>query len=256
MIKVAAINFSNAVPFFHALKENEIPHDAHIVWGPPKVTNTLLRNGEVDIALISSEEFLENRYQYTLLSDLGIAASKNVISIRLFFKGPSLLLDKRPVYLPTISSTSSKLLKVLCKYFWKVQPLFVPTTVEPEKLFEQSDPFLMIGDTALKYRNTPNLLSIDLAEAWFEATNRSLIFAVFATRNEALKTKPDKVMSFHRVLEQSFAWSKEHFSEIISAGSKISGLDRQEMELYYSTIEYRLHSKHFHGLDYFSTLEA
>ena len=226
------------------------------MWGNPKESNDLLRNGEVDIALISSEEFLKNRYRYTLLSDLGIATSKSIMSVRLFFKGPSLLLDKRPVYIPTMSSTSSKLVKVLCKYFWKVQPIFVPTAATPEKLFEQTDPFLLIGDAALVYRNTPNFLSIDLAEAWFEATNRSMVFAVVATRNEALKTKPDKVMAFHRALEQSFAWGKEQFAAIVEAGAKKTGLDPKEMEAYYKTIDYRLNPQHFYGLELFSTLEA
>ncbi|MCL4552649.1 MAG: menaquinone biosynthesis protein, partial [Candidatus Marsarchaeota archaeon] len=212
--------------------------------------------GQVDIALISSEEFLKNRYRYTLLSDLGIATSKAIMSVRLFFKGPSLLLDKRPVYLPTMSSTSSKLLKVLCKYFWKVQPLFVPSAATPEMLFEQTDPFLLIGDPALVHRNTPNFLSIDLAEAWVEATNRSMVFALVATNNEALKTKPEQVMSFHRVLEQSYAWGKEQFSTIVEAGAKKTGLDPQEIEASYKSIEYRLNPKHFCGLELFSTLEA
>lgn len=47
--------------------------------------NEHLNTGAVDIALISSTHFLENRYRYILLSDLGIAATHSFPSVRLFF---------------------------------------------------------------------------------------------------------------------------------------------------------------------------
>jgi chorismate dehydratase len=254
MIKIGALNFSNAFPLFHAIQEKIIPNDASIVWGGPVQINDMLSRGDVDIAMISSSDFLNNRYSYILLSDLGIAATEQVMSIRLFFKGTSPKLHKTTIYVPSLSVTSSHLLKGLCTYFWKVSPLFVEYTGTTRSLFDQDDPFLLIGDSCLEHCDGSSHSSIDMAQAWHDATRKSFIFAVVATRNDAFQRTPHEVIQFHRLLEHSYRWAQNNIDVIVKRAALKTKCSEAFMQKYYSTIEYRLMSKHFHGLDYFSGL--
>ncbi len=253
-ITVGALQFTNTYPLFHAIHEKIIPNNASIIWGTPIEIDDMLRHGHVDIAMISSGDFLRNRYSYILLSDLGIAATEQVMSIKLFFKGTAPTLHKSIVYVPALSATSAQLLKTLCKCFWRVSPVLEEYTCAPRELFYQEAPFLLIGDSCLEYYDWPSHSSIDIAQAWHEATKKSFIFAVIATRNDAFQEAPHDVISFHRLLEDSYEWAKNNMDVIVKrAAEKTKGNDAL-LRRYYSTIEYRLTSKHFHGLDYFSGL--
>ncbi len=255
MIRVGAINFSNTYPFFYALQHQIIPNNAHIHWGNPAEVNEMLKSGQVDVALISSASFLDNRFSYILLSDMGIASTKKAISTLLFFKGKKPKLDNNTVYVPNLSATTTRLLQVLCRYFWKVSPLFQQYEGSCQHLFTQDKPFLLIGDDCLQRLNDSDYSSIDLAQAWNEATQKSFIFAVIATRNDAFKRNPYGIIEFHRLLESAYIWSKEN---IFTLGQKVAqetGCSVTTINHYFETLEYRLMSKHFHGLDYFATLE-
>lgn len=251
MIKVGALHFSNAIPLFYALQEKIIPNDVTLVGGTPVEINAMLGRGEVDIAMISSVDFLTNRFSYILLSDLGIAATEKIISIRLFFKGNAPKLHKSTVYIPALSATSAHLLKSLCANFWKVSPVFKEFSCSSKELFSQDAPFLLIGDSCLRYQDWPTHNSIDIAQAWHEATSKSFIFAVVATRNDAFQRAPDEIRDFHRLLEDSYQWSKDNIDVIVQKAVQKTKRSAPFMLKYYSTIEYRLMSKHFHGLDYF-----
>jgi chorismate dehydratase len=254
MIKVGVLHFANAFPLFHAIQEKVIPNDIALHWGSPTEINSMLSNGDVDIAMISSSDFLMNRYSYILLSDLGIAATKQVMSIRLFFKGNAPALHKATVYVPGLSATSSHLLKTLCTHFWKVSPQFLEFSCPPISLFDQESPFLLIGDSCLEHHDLPSHTSIDMAQAWHDATKKSFIFAVIATRNDAFSRASNEVISFHRLLEESYRWSLKNRKEIVKRAAQKTKCSESFLHTYYDTIEYRLMSKHFHGLDYFSGL--
>jgi len=255
MIRVGASNFVNAFPFFFALKKQIIPNNVEMHWGAPAETNEMLKSGQVDVALISSASFLSNRFSYVLLSDMGIASTKKSVSIRLFFKGDKTELDSNFIYVTSLGITSTRLLQVLCRYFWNVSPAFQSFDGPPKKLFEQDVPFMLIGDECLKGMENSQYSSIDLAQAWNEVTRKSLIFAMIATRNDAFKRNPYGIIEFHRLLENSFAWAKENPLTIAKEAAVATECTVETMNSYYNTIEYRLMSKHFHGLDYFTKFE-
>jgi len=255
MIRVGAINFTNAYPFFYALLNQIIPNSACIYSGTPAEVNEMLKSGHVDVGLISSAAFLNNRFSYILLSDMGVATSKKSISVRLFFKGERPDLDGNPVYVPSLSATSTRLLRVLCRYFWKVSPSFQNYDGPPDRLFRQDVPFLVIGDECLKQIDNSEYSSIDLAQAWHELSNKSFVFSVIATRNDAFKRNPYGIIEFHRLLESAFTWSTENRALLAQKAAQETGCSVSEMSVYFKTLEYQLTSKHFSGLDYFSTLD-
>ena len=255
MLKVGALHFTNAYPLFHALREKIIPNDFVFSEGSPTDVNGMLERGEIDVALISSVGFLANRFSYILLSDLGIAGTEEIMSVKLFFKGNRPILDNSPVYVPKTSFTSVRLFEKICSHFWHVSPHLQTYSGTSKELFNQDVPFLLIGDLCLEYYDQKTHSSFDLARVWHDATNMSFIFAVVATRNDAFARSPQEVIEFHRLLEDSFRWSLHNNEVVVEAAAKKMGCTKDLARRYYSTIEYRLLPKHFHGLDHFSELE-
>ena len=257
MIKVGCIQFTNALPLFLALQEKIIPHNAQIILAPASTINEKLQQKELDIALISSTAFLDQRFEYILLSDLGIAGTEKAISVRLFFNDETLQLDQRTVYVPATSSTSNRLFQVLCSSFWNATPILKPYSQPPEELFHQKDPFVLFGDDALNhYSLHTSFPSIDLCEAWNKATSKSFIFGVIATRNDSFQRKSQEIIAFHKALEESFAWAEQHPQEIIKKARQCVSCPEPLLQSYFQTLEYRLSPRHFQGLHYFSTLET
>lgn len=256
MIRVGVIDFTNSCPIFYALKNQIVPHQAHITCGTPVEIDTKLRTGQVDVALVSSTEYSKNRSSYIILSDFGVGAREHVISVRLFFQGQSPLLDMQTVYVPSHSATSARLLKALCKYFWKVSPQFRIYSGDPKHLFEQSYPFLIIGDKCLQYMNSPTHSSIDLGQAWHEATSKGFIYSLIATRKEAFERHFSPVASFHQALHDSYEWAAKNMDVIIDHAAEITHTDRSLIRTYYSTLEHRLKKYHFDGFEYFASLEV
>ena len=255
MLKVGALHFTNAYPLFFALHKKIIPNDLTIFWGDPIQINDMLNRGEVDVAMISSGDFLNNRFSYILLSDLGIAGTGQIISIRLFFRGKSPKLHNSILYVPALSATSALLIQKICSHFWHVSPRLEPYPCTPDELFTQNHPFLLIGDHCLKHHKQQTHSSLDIAKVWHDATKKSFIFAVVATRNDAFARSPHEIIAFHRLLEDSYQWACKNKETIVKVAAKQAKCSEGFMDTYYSTIEYQLHPKHFHGLDYFAGLE-
>ena len=256
MLKVGALHFTNAYPLFYALQQKILPNDLTICWGTPAEVNGMLSRGEVDVAMISSVDFLDNRFSYILLSDLGIAGTKQIMSVRLFFKGPRLDLHGASLYVPTMSATSAHLIQKICSHYWHVTPNLKPFSRPPEELFDQNDPFILIGDLCLEHYAKRSHSSLDIGRAWHDATKKSFIFAVVATRNDAFARSPHEIIAFHRLLEASYQWSCQNRAAIVSVAAQQAKCSEKFMNKYYDTIEYRLLPKHFHGLDHFAGLES
>ena len=256
MLKVGALHFTNAYPLFFALHRKIIPNDLSISWGTPIEINDMLNRGEVDVAMISSVDFLNHRFSYILLSDLGIAGTEQILSVRLFFKGDKLKLHNSPLFVPALSATSAHLIQKICSNFWHVKPHLQPYPCPPKELFEQELPFLLIGDLCLEHHAQQSHSSIDLAKVWNDATKKSFIFAVVATRNDAFARSPHEIIAFHRLLEDSYQWYLKIRDAIVEVAAVQAKCSEAFMHNYYSTIEYRLLPKHFHGLDYFAGLEG
>lgn len=255
MIRFGIIDFVNSYPIFYALTHGKVSHSVEFVFGQPAAINAMLQRGEVDIALTSSIHFLENRADYTLLSDLGIGVTQAGMSVRLFSKKPLQELDGSRLLIPRESASSVKILKSLCTHFWKISPQYVFYEEASEGLLEQNSPVLIIGDPCLcLLESRKEYPSYDINEQFFQATKKSFVFAVIATRNDSLKSKFADVIETHRAIDDSFSWWKKNKHEVIQASSQKLTVGEPLIEKYFSILEYELASKHFHGLDYVATL--
>lgn len=245
-MRVGVISFSNALPIFYALCQRIIPNDLQFVYGPPVRINAALRKGEVDVALIGSEEYVSASHLYRPFLPYGVASSDQIISVRLFWKGSIRDLDGRPLFVPAISSTSIRLLKILCDHFWHVKPQFRPFAGDPAHLLPHH-PVLVIGDQCLRLLPYP---SIDLATAWYQATGHGFIFSLVAARND-LDTMD--LTRFENHVRQSLQWAKENPSIILREALRGTHCRRNLMRVYYTTIQHHLTDEHRAGFELFSS---
>lgn len=250
-LNIGIIDFINAMPFFYKIAERS-PSSFKYTYGTPQEINALLENGSLDVALISSASFLDNRSDYLLLSSLGIACHEEVLSVKLYYKGNLQSLSK--IIVPWCSKTSTALLKILCKHLWKINPEFLELKKSAFDLVGKADAFLTIGDECLQLGNPQGYQSIDLAEAWHEWTDKPFVFALFATRVESLKQKHPLLKDFFRLLEAQLHSFELNPDEVISECVKRLKCPVELVRSYFHVLDHRVNEEHFSGLERYALL--
>ncbi|MCH9626680.1 MAG: Chorismate dehydratase [Chlamydiales bacterium] len=240
MTHIGMVEYINALPFHLPFRLGEIKTEASITYGIPSAVNAQLRAGKLDMALTSCAEYFDGPYQ--LLPGFCIGACKEILSVNLYTRLPKL--DGATIAVTHHSATSIALLKVLCHHFWKVEPTFIP--LEREKPLTHYDAFLLIGDEALEQLTIPGYQTIDLASAWYEATQLPFVFAVFAQRGGAHDHSGE--------LEASLQWSEANRGRLIHEAHLQSGLAPELIDRYYTLCRYRLEDKEREGLNLFQQL--
>lgn len=228
---VGMIEYINAFPFRMGMEHM----DTTFIFGVPSTINKLLRSGELDIALTSSVAYFEGPFQM-VPPGFGIAAHDEILSVNLYLRGA--LRDNIRIGITHHSATSAALLKVLCHHFWKVEALFEPLT-------DTCDGFLLIGDEALKQRTISGYQTIDLAAAWYKATQLPFVFAVFMQKEG---------MNCSAQLESALQWSEAHREMIVEKAHLKTGLPKLLINKYYDKCHYRLGPRELEGLNLFKEL--
>ena len=240
------VAFVNCDPLFH-----ELPEPWEILHAPPSwLTGHVLRR-DCLLAPIPTADFAKNADQLQLLPNICIASDGEVGSVLLFGnRDPSLMRD---IALPTDSATSRK----LCMWILNQMGLNPrPVDMGPDlgQMLERCDGALLIGDRALdEAARHPELVRMDLGEAWKDWTGFPMVFAVYAARIDA---PAGPLKEAHKLLlEQlsAFEQSSEVRSEFIEATSNRSGYSPSRIDKYFDEVINRLDSEGQKGLDYFLT---
>lgn len=215
--------------------ENEVKIDATFIDGTPSALNKLLREGHLDISLISTTEYIKHKEKYHLIDGFGIAAKNQVKSVFLYTKGS---LNDALIGLTAESATSVTLLKLLCTEYWRISPTF--EVMKPGKEYEA---FLLIGDMALSNPTFPGYKTIDLAGEWHAFTGFSMPFAVLAS------TK--KEIQFSKEMRASLEWGRNNRNKIIAKSQKKLNLSKEQLESYFNCLTYEFSEKEKLGLELF-----
>jgi chorismate dehydratase len=166
VIRLGRIGYVNMAPVFYRL-------DAEVeeLVGVPTELNRCLLRGECDVAPISSIEYARNAERLRILPRLCVGSEGAVDSIQLVSRVP--LEHVRSVAVTPESATSVVLTKVLLP-----EAKHVP-------LAEDADAKLLIGDAALKSAFEDPTPHYDLGRLWLERTGLPMVFAVWATPEDA-----------------------------------------------------------------------
>ncbi|TXI41918.1 MAG: hypothetical protein E6Q59_01480 [Nitrosomonas sp.] len=248
MLKVGAIDYINFLPFYAAVQERALHPTIDWTLGVPSILNKALRSGELDAAPISSAEYIAHNEKYELLPNFCIGAEGKVMSVCLYVSGQ--LTNNDVIGLTSQSASSALLVKVLCHYFWKVTPQFI--TLDSIEELKECNAFLLIGDDSLMNPEVPGYKTIDLAQAWHDATKRPFTFAVFATRKDLAHQSRD---SIRQALHQSITWGDQH-PDVIErlALEKYPLLSVSVLRQYFNCLRYRFDVSQQEGLKLFAKL--
>ena len=177
-IRLGLVPYLNVKVLSYPLLSGAVRHNFSFTFALPAQLAQALQRGELDVALIPSIEYAAGE-DYVILPELAIAARGAVDSVFLFSRKP--LSRVRTVALDTASRTSAALLKILFAERFKAKPSYLRAEPPLEKMMEQADAALIIGDNALQVA-AEGYYRFDLSREWLRLTGHPFVFAVFAAR--------------------------------------------------------------------------
>jgi predicted solute-binding protein len=150
----------------------------------PSALCARLSRGELDIALVSSFEFLRNPI-YRIVDGISISSDGPVYSVVLAYVGELSAVEQ--IELDPAAETSSNLLHGLLSEL-KLQPRFVATSTSfPTKRAAR----LLIGDQAIRFRqeHANEFQFWDLGEQWKKLVGLPFVYALWLVRPEVADPK-------------------------------------------------------------------
>ena len=168
--RIGSVSYLNALPLTCGL-------EAHVRFTVPARLAELLRDGELDVALVSITEALAHR-EYEVVDGVAIASAGPVRSVFLAHRVPLEAITE--VYCDPASLSSVGLLRVLLGERG-VRPGF--RKLADYRQAQHHDAVLLIGDRALDFALEPGCYEIwDLGAAWFAMTRLPFVHAAWTLR--------------------------------------------------------------------------
>ena len=181
-LRIGAVGYLNARPLTWALDRD--PDRWKVRYDLPSVCARLLQDGEVDLGLVPSIEYLQSD-SYRLVPGVGVTSRGAIDSVPLYTTRP--ISQIRHIALDTSSRTSVALIQVLCQHHFHIRPRFVPHGPELAVMTRDFDAGLLIGDPAFEADHVRlGLQKIDLGEEWTKMTGLPFVYAAWTGRPGAV----------------------------------------------------------------------
>jgi chorismate dehydratase len=182
-LRISAISYLNTAPLMWDFEHTDSGSDFDISYTVPSQCAAALQHGSADIGIIPAAAYATIA-DLLILPGVAIASKQAVGSILLVSKVPVERIQT--VAVDSSSLTSVSLLQILFTKWWGGSRPFTTTAPDIERMLEQHDAGLVIGDPALKVDRS-RYFTYDLAEEWIRLTGRPFVFAFWAVRQAALK---------------------------------------------------------------------
>ncbi|NIA12426.1 MAG: hypothetical protein GWP10_22605 [Nitrospiraceae bacterium] len=256
MLKVGKIEYLNTIPVYYGIVSGLVPKgNVEFYEGVPSELNELIRDGKLDISVVSSYEYLLNRDKYLLLPDLSISAFKKVFSVLFLSRLPIHQLHRKDVWLTRASMTSRALVEFMFKQRYGIEPNYHLYSMKEANLPKNPTALLSIGDEALKLLGSNEFPFIyDLAEEWFNMYGMPFVFAVWVTRKDTYKERPEEVKLFHLRLLKSRDIGVSSVEDICNRYGRCLGISQEMCQRYLSNLMFNLDDEKIRSLRIFSSL--
>jgi chorismate dehydratase len=178
-LRIGCVKYLNARPLIRGW-----PGD--VTLDHPGALCAQLARGDLDIALVSSFEFLRNPI-YRIVDDVSIASDGPVYSVVVAHLGEISEIDE--IEIDPAAETSGNLLRCLLAEA-KLTPRFTGTSTS-----STADPVrtarLLIGDQAIRFRqkHAGELRFWDLGEQWARLVDLPFVYALWLVRPEVVDAK-------------------------------------------------------------------
>ena len=181
-IRISAVKYANTYPFIYGLMESGFNKKVVLETDHPADCSAKLIGDKVDIGLIPVAT-LPLLNEYHIISDYCIGANGNVRTVMLLSNCPFEKIST--IYLDYRSRSSVNLAKVLARYSWKKDFIWVNTSDGFNFTnIGLDEAVVLIGDQCFEYEKSFRY-NIDLAGAWKEFTGLPFVFACW-TANKIL----------------------------------------------------------------------
>jgi chorismate dehydratase len=253
-IRLGQIDFINCLPFNYALAKllkqagsKSAPlflrlHSFELTKAAPARLNEMLFSGELDVAPISSIEYLRHREHYHLLDDIAISSKCEADSV--LFLSTVDLASLRDVYVTDKSATSVALLRVILQEKYGLSGLnFIVASDLSDKPNK-----LLIGDEALVVSREGYQVVLDLGKEWNEFSGGlPMVFGLWAYRKDF-----DMQASLRRMFSQlKVDGLGIYFNEVVAEAARITGLSKERVREYFTHLDYDFSSQHEQSLALF-----
>ena len=279
-LRIGCVKYLNARPLIHGW-EGDVDFDH------PSALCNKLATGKLDVALVSSFEFLRNPI-YKIVDDVSISSDGAVYSVIVAHRGE--IAEVEEIELDPASETSRALLRCLTAELGleprlignidlqSVRPVgFEPAVSAPIQPAESQTaenisagqtgnmPIfpaarrarLLIGDQAIRFRQAyANEFSFwDLGEQWRKLVRLPFVYALWLVRPEV--TDPEQIANRLRALRDENLAHLDHVIEDAVAGGpgQRKAIDREFLSRYYREhLRFRFGEKEKKGLRVFADL--
>lgn len=205
-IRIGRINYTNVWPIFYYFPMEQFQEEAEQLLQVPTSLNKALAEGKIDMGPISSFAYGQYFKDCVLFPDLSVSAFGRVNSILLFHRRPLEEIVHGTIALPTTSASSVNLLKIIISKYYGGRPTYFYASPSLDDMMKESDAALLIGDDAIRASWSRSGYQVtDLGQLWNHWTGKSMTFAVWAIREQALRERPEVVWRIY----EAFCWSKE-----------------------------------------------
>jgi chorismate dehydratase len=251
---VGHIGFLNCLPLYYGLVRDGALLDMELSKGTPTELNRRLLAGELDVAPISSIEYLRHAGRLLLLPDLTVSSDGPVQSIALVSRVPAGALDGRRVALTTTSATSQVLTQIVLGERYGVAPRYSACPPDLDRMLREADAALLIGDPALHvlWRPPAGLHLYDLGAEWHALTGRAMVYAVWAVRREYAARAPDLVDGVLGAFRRSLRYSLDAVQDIARDAARWEALPAGVLETYFRTLRFQFGPRYQEGLREFA----
>ena len=179
-LRISAISYLNTAPLMWDFGKGHPSFD--ISYTVPSQCAAQLARGSADIGIIPAAAYASIR-DLVVIPGVAIASKAAVRSILLVSRVP---LEKiRTVAMDNSSLTSVALVQILFAKWWGGGRHFVSADPDVDRMLDQHDSALVIGDAALQVDRS-RYITYDLAKEWIRFTGKPFVFAFWAIRNAAL----------------------------------------------------------------------
>ncbi len=228
-VKVSIVKYTNSLPFLYGLENHSVNKNILLSSDTPADCYEKLLKNQVDIGLVPVV-ILQNLPGTQIISNHCISSKGKVHTVLLASSVP--LNEIKTIVLDYQSRASVKLVEVLSRFFWKINPEFLPADEGyDEKEIPPETAFLVIGDRCFPYYHKEYLI-YDLGEEWYRYTGKPFVFAAWIT-NKVIEAP------FIRKFGQALDYGINHREELIG-----------QIEGQYKSGEINLHHYFYHNLGY------
>ncbi|MCG8449544.1 MAG: menaquinone biosynthesis protein [Pirellulales bacterium] len=176
-LRIGAVNYLNTRPLVYGLAD--LLPEAQLSYDYPSRLADSLSVGDLDIALVPSIE-LALHPEWSIVSDACIGCLGSVLSVKLMFRvAPQKV---RQLALDDGSRTSAVLAQILLAELYGVRPEIIPLPLGYEPEESAADAVLVIGDRAIRSRQSDFVEVWDLGDRWCRWAELPMVFAMWVAR--------------------------------------------------------------------------